>query len=114
MPLRRGPTGSRQYRRGVSRSPAQLIGEVSRFLDSRWDPIGVYGVDDDWPPGEYEQYATHVVGMLQGGETAASISHYLTQQATGSMGVGPGPARAVAQRLHEWWNLELGDAPLNG
>lgn len=79
------------------------------FLDQRWDPIGVYRDLDEGdggpePGSEYRRYAAHVVGMLQRGETAASISHYLMQQATQSMGVGPGPTRTVAEALHKWWN----------
>jgi len=98
----------------VPKSAAQRIREVSLFLDRNWDPIGVYGADDDWPAGEYEQYAAHVVGMLQRGATAESISGYLGRQATLSMGVGAGPARAVAERLHDWWNAEDGDVALDG
>lgn len=98
----------------MPRSAAQLVREVSLFLDRSWDPIGVYGADDDWPPGEYEQYAAHVVGMLQRGATAASISSYLSQHATRSMGVDAGPTRAIAERLHDWWNAEEGDGALEG
>lgn len=88
---------------------------VSVFLDQQWDPIGLYGDQDDEGPEpgtEYRRYATHVVGMLQRGETAASISHYLMQQATQSMGVGPGPTRTVAAALHTWWNDDDGRLPI--
>jgi hypothetical protein len=88
---------------------------VSVFLDQHWDPIGVYGSggDEGPEPGtEYARYATHVLGMLRRGEAAASISHYLMQQATRSIGVGPGPTRTVAEALHAWWNEDGGRLPI--
>jgi hypothetical protein len=78
-------------------------------------PIGVYEVEGDEGPEpgtEYARYAAHVLGMLRRGETAASISHYLMQQATQSMGVGPGPTRTVAEALHAWWNEDGGRLPI--
>lgn len=87
--------------------PSVLEQAVSLFLDQQWDPIGLYPDEHDEgpePDTEYRKYAVHIVGMLRRGETAASISHYLMHQATQSMGVGPGPTRAVAEALHKWWN----------
>ncbi len=97
--------------------PTSLVRTISLFLDRHWDPIGVYsfGREEGPPPGtEYERYAAHVLGMLQRGETAASISHYLNTQATRSMRVGPGPTKAVAVRLHDWWNSQNATLPLEG
>lgn len=95
-------------------SSADVEHAVSVFLDRHWDPIGVYECGDEEPkPGsEYARYATHVLGMLRRGETAASISHYLMLQATQSMGVGPGPTRTVAEALHAWWNEDGGRLPI--
>ena len=92
---------------------ADPVRELSRYLDRAWDPIGVYGPDDDWPPGEYDVYATHVLAMLQRGGTAAAVSAYLADQATGAMGVGPGPTRAVAEQLHRWWHDAGGAGPVD-
>ena len=94
---------------------AELEHAVSVLLDRRWDPIGVYlyGDDDGPEPGtEYGRYASHVVGMLQRGEAADCISHYLMKQATKSMGVGPGPTRTVAETLHTWWKENGGRLPI--
>ena len=50
--------------------------------------------------------------MLRRGEAAPAISHYLMQQATQSMGVGPGPTKTAAQRLQAWWTGVLQVLPI--
>lgn len=91
-----------------SSSPAALEEAVSLLLDRHWDPIGLYGHEGDEAPEPGPSTADTPPGRRHAPtrRDTPSISHYLVQQATQSMGVGPGPTRTVAEALHAWWNTD--------
>ncbi len=43
----------------------------------KWDPIGVYGSDSDWPDDEYDSYSGPIVSFLDSGAPKERILEYL-------------------------------------
>jgi hypothetical protein len=43
----------------------------------KWDPIGVYAGDSDWPDDEYDSYSGPVVSLLDSGAPKERILQYL-------------------------------------
>jgi hypothetical protein len=91
------------------RRPRRQIGEVEKLLRA-WDPIGVIGdlIADGLPPNEYDDYAPHIVGMLQRGATREDLVAHLRYCRTGAMGLEPNDAAdtATANEICAWWHRE--------
>ncbi len=91
------------------RRTMRQIREVEKFL-REWDPIGVTDdlVADGLPPDEYDNYAPHIVGLLQRGETVEDLAAHLRYCRTGAMGLVEDDASdiAVATKILEWWRQE--------
>jgi len=71
----------------------------------RWDPIGVFRFDADWPEDEYDGYIAPIVRLLDRGVTAEGLANVLEHIATESMGVRADPERdrAIAKELVDFW-----------
>jgi hypothetical protein len=68
--------------------------EVSRLREigwSKWDPIGVGGLDDDWPADEYDAYLLQAAGQIWNGHSADEVADYLIQIETEHMGLDAVP-----------------------
>jgi hypothetical protein len=76
---------------------------VSKLLDTTWDPIGVYEVEDDPIPGEYEAYAWEVLRHLRDGDSAADIAGLLRGIKSRQLEMGPGPEDERAARALVAW-----------
>jgi len=75
-----------------------------------WDPIGVIEdlEADDLPPNEYDDYAPHVLGLLQRNAGLKEMTGHLEYCRTTAMGL---PANRIADeeiadRLVNWWQAE--------
>ena len=82
--------------------------EYVRGALRRWDPIGVLPGpgDDQGPMDEYDAYAPHVLGLLQGGADAIALERHLGEMRNRSMGdAQPRPAsdRPAAEDIVAWW-----------
>lgn len=91
------------------RRPGRQIAEVREFLRA-WDPIGVIDdlIADGQPPNEYDDYAPHIVGMLQRGVTQEDLFVHLRYCRTGAMGLASNDAAdtATAREIYSWWQRE--------
>src|SRR4051794_32578269 len=50
---------------------------VSEFLEREWDPLTLYdsALGEPWPPGEYDLYASRLLGpLLKGADKPAVVS----------------------------------------
>jgi hypothetical protein len=101
-PRRAGRRRQHRYRASYRGMPPNSYERSALFLDRKWDPIGVYDSVTTGRRASTSAMPAHVLGRLRRGETAEGNSRYLHEQATRSMGVEPGPTRAVAGRLHHW------------
>jgi hypothetical protein len=54
----------------------------------KWDPIGVFSLEGDWPDDEYDAYSGHVVGLLDRGASKEEIVAYLKKTCVEHIGVG--------------------------
>ena len=85
------------------------IHEVERVL-REWDPIGIIDdlVADGLPPNEYDNYAPHIVGLLQSDTTVEDLAAHLRYCRTGAIGLPADDAgdALIANRLMEWWQNE--------
>ena len=78
----------------------------------KWDPIGVFNIDDDWPEDEYDSYSGHVVGLLDRGASKEEIVAYLRTTCEQHIGVGFDrlkTERIVADLLAYWpqWKKQI-------
>ena len=51
---------------------------MRRILWAEWDPLGLSGIDPDWPEDEYDSYATVLASKLKRGNERSDIVSYLT------------------------------------
>jgi DNA-binding PadR family transcriptional regulator len=81
---------------------------ISRLL-KRWDPIGVFATQSDWPEDEYEGYVSPIISSLKTGPDESGIKRQLEQIRTEYMGLQPAPnadADAARQICEAWANLK--------
>ena len=80
---------------------------VSEFLEREWDPITLYGgtLDEPWPPGEYDAYASRLLSPLNGADKPAVLSIMI--RARQDMGMddprGHDDDDRAADALLTWW-----------
>lgn len=83
--------------------------EVEQFL-REWDPIGIIDdlVADGLPPTEYDDYAPHILGLLQWSATVEELAAHLRYCRTGAIGLPQDDAadKLIAMRIIEWWRRE--------
>lgn len=77
--------------------------EVSKLLDTAWDPIGVYEMEDAPTPGEYESYAWEVLRHLRQGESESDIASLLRSIKLRELEMSPGPEDERAARALVSW-----------
>ena len=81
--------------------------ELSRRLD-RWDPLGVYGLAEPWPTGEYDCLVGPTMRKLHDGDSAVDIADMLERELVEHFGLSPAaPPVALASELRLWWDGEM-------
>ena len=76
-----------------------------RYLLSRWDPIGIYDEQIDFPPDEYDCLIGSLLARLTRHDSRASLSEYLWHEIEDHFGLDPvrcGTDR-FADRLLAWY-----------
>lgn len=93
----------------IRRKTRRRLREVEGVLRA-WDPIGVIDglIADALPPNEYDDYAPHILGLLQRGATHEELVAHLRSCRTGAMGLEPDDSAdaTTAQDLCAWWARE--------
>jgi hypothetical protein len=81
-----------------------VYAHVCRALQ-RWDPIGVYQGESDWPEGEYDGYAPLIVRRLDAGTDAEELCEEMLRLAGREMNISANAQRTrrVAVDLVEFW-----------
>ncbi|MFF2088180.1 hypothetical protein ACFVVM_30740 [Nocardia sp. NPDC058176] len=76
-----------------------------RYLLNRWDPIGVYDAELDFPSDEYDCLIGPVLVRLGRGESRAEISEFLWREIEDHFGLDPFGARtdSFADQLLTWF-----------
>lgn len=94
--------------RRVRSAMKRRMRELSRRLD-QWDPIGVYGLGEPWPAGEYDCLVGPTMRKLHDGSSAVEIADMLAHELVDHFGLSPAaPPVALASELRLWWDGELG------
>ena len=82
----------------------QRMRELSQRLD-RWDPIGVYALDDQPEPGEYDCLVGPTMRKLQDGAGPVEIAAMLAHELVDHFGLSDSaPPLALATELRMWWD----------
>ena len=80
---------------------------VSEFLEREWDPITLYDgtLDEPWPPGEYDLYASRLLGLLLKGADKPVVLQFMSR-ARKSVGLDDpqGHDDRAADALLTWWH----------
>lgn len=76
-----------------------------RDLVNQWDPIGIYDVETDFPPDEYECLEGPLMSRLRAGESSEQIGEFLHNQLRDHFGLNPTSSRPheFAERLTRWF-----------
>jgi hypothetical protein len=71
----------------------------------KWDPIGVFSIDSDWPKDEYDGYSGPIVRMLDAGISAKDLAKHLRGLAEKNMGCQCDRAKTmeIAEELVAYW-----------
>lgn len=71
----------------------------------KWDPIGVFEMDADWPEDEYDGYAPEIIRLLDAGGDTDRVAQELGAIAHQRMCITTGKARdiGIAKELVEFW-----------
>ncbi|MGW5261533.1 hypothetical protein ACWEQG_11180 [Microbispora sp. NPDC004025] len=85
-------------------NPVDLQDEL-RFLLNRWDPIGVYDEELNFPPDEYDCLIGPLLKRLSSGADVAGISEYLWYEVEEHFGLDPESrgTDAFAAKLVFWY-----------
>jgi len=68
--------------------------QLSRLREigwSKWDPIGLGGVDQGWPEDEYDGYLLQAAGQICNGSSDGAVADYLIKIETEHMGLTAAP-----------------------
>lgn len=97
---------------GVTNSKQKIheqIDAIERILRV-WDPIGVIAdlEEDGLPPNEYDDYAPHILGLLQREVGVTELAAHLEHCRTAAMGLPSNRVadEAIAISLLSWWESE--------
>ncbi len=77
-----------------------------RFLLNRWDPIGIYDEELDFPPDEYDCLIAPILARLNTGADVAQLSEFLWFELEDHFGLDPesrGSDR-FAEKLVAWFH----------
>jgi hypothetical protein len=80
-----------------------------RELWRRWDPIGVFAIDAEWPKDEYDAYLGPSLRLLESGSSSDALVDFLADVELNRMGLSD-TAEAKNSRaqfaagLQEWFN----------
>ncbi|MGI9383194.1 MAG: hypothetical protein ACR2PO_08565 [Methyloligellaceae bacterium] len=93
--------------------------KLSRIRDiawSIWDPIGLRGLEGDWPDDEYDTYVLRAAGMIRNGHSLKVVADYLVEIEEFYMGLGRKSdtrkrAEQTAKAIRQYLD-ELPDGPL--
>jgi hypothetical protein len=71
----------------------------------RWDPIGVYEIDPNWPDDEYDGYISEIIRILDAGGNVQQVSALLLHFASDNMAVNADHEQTlhIAAELVELW-----------
>lgn len=74
---------------------------------SKWDPIGIGRLNQDWPADEYDSYLLQAAGQLWHGQADEAVADYLVNIETDCMGLTAVPglrsrALDVAKTIREY------------
>ena len=89
-PRRPSGAGARHHVQVDVQAFAALEGNL-RYLLNRWDPIGVYDEELDFPPDEYDCLISPLLTRLSNGDGAAEISEFLWYDLQDHFGLDPSP-----------------------
>jgi hypothetical protein len=76
-----------------------------RDLVNRWDPIGIYDPETNFPPDEYDCLDAPLMTRLRAGESSEQIGDFLHHELHGHFGLDPDASRPYefAQLLTRWF-----------
>ena len=85
-------------------SLSDLQGEL-RYLLNRWDPIGIYDEELDFPPDEYDFLIGPILTRLARRDSRESFCESLWNEIEGHFGLDPVRCGtdAFADRLQAWY-----------
>jgi len=71
----------------------------------KWDPIGVFGIDDDWPKDEYDGYSATIVRMLDAEISERDLFKHLYQIETEHMGLNGNKknTKSITKEMIAFW-----------
>jgi hypothetical protein len=94
------PTDSEYLRRPDVQGHLKIM-ELLR----KWDPIGVFEIDDDWPQDEYDGYSATIVRMLDAEVSERKLFKHLHQIETEHMGCNGNKkhTKAIAKEMIQFW-----------
>ena len=82
----------------MSNMPRFQLSRLREIGWAKWDPIGVGGLEHEWPPDEYDTYLLRAAGQLWHGQPIEAVADYLVMVETDHIGLTPAPgirSRAV-------------------
>lgn len=83
-----------------------------RDLWNKFDPIGVYSIDEDWPLDEYESYCGTHMRLLETNATTEEIIQHIYEVLL-NMGIektdNPEKLRAFAEETQAWYQESCKD-----
>ena len=71
----------------------------------KWDPIGVYKMESNWPLDEYDSYAPQIIRLLDAGGNERQVAAELQQIASLRIGMNSPWAHHldIAKELVDFW-----------
>ena len=71
----------------------------------KWDPIGVFEIDLNWPKDEYDGYSATIVRLLDAGMSTEDLIKHLREIVEQNMGstCNVEKTSAIAHELVEFW-----------
>lgn len=91
----------------MSSTPKFQLSKLHEIGWSKWDPIGLAGLENGWPADEYDGYLLQAAGQIWNGSPDDVIADYLIKIETEHMGLIAAPgirlrAVGVARGLREY------------
>jgi hypothetical protein len=78
----------------LSKSDSRQRWHELRQIVNRWDPIGVFDHDSDWPQDEYECMVGPLMPMLERGRSVPELVAYMQKELREHFGLDPVPGEA--------------------
>lgn len=85
-----------------------------RRLWNKFDPIGVFKIDPQWPEDEYESYVGPLMRLCEDGKPASELQQYVETVVYGRIGLSRTPLSdksivEFAEQFLEWYNSNWPD-----